>query len=155
MIYSIYDFKYINMNKISILVGFMAAVVIIGAGCNNNSDINTPTTNDNNSTSTPTSTTSTPDTSTGDGLTVTVNPMGGGKVQVNWTVPENFDRTNSIRVLHSGRPDSDRPFYFQYMNTARSTELNNVPTGKRYFKVCEYKNDQYGNCSEQIEVEVL
>jgi hypothetical protein len=104
-------------------------------------------------------TTSTESTSTEE-LTVTVEKTAEGTIRVSWTAPENTPKTDSFRVLHSARQNvtfgtdqATQPFWFQYMNSARSTELSNVPKGKRYFRVCEYDNQKQECVKYSNEVE--
>ena len=91
-------------------------------------------------------------------IDATGESLGNGVVSIKWTVPENFDRTKSFQVLHSSRPNPSHPtaFWFQYMNSARTTELSNVAAGKRYFRICAFdleKNECVGY-SNDVELEV-
>lgn len=146
------------------LVASMGILALVGAGCSDTGSNNTPsTTPEENQTSTP-PTTSTVEENTNtsstavEGFTVTVEPNENGNVKVSWTVPNNFNKKLSFRVLHSAKPNPDSPaaFWFQYMNSTRSTELSNVPKGNRYFRVCGYDLTQNKcvNYSNEVEAEV-
>lgn len=137
--------------KAGILLATLGAFVLLGAGCNNNQPATDNQNQNGNDTTTPTTTTGNNDQS---GFGLTVEAMGSGVVKVSWTVPSDLDKNASIRVLHSGRPNSDKPFWSQYMNSTREAEVRNVPTGSRYFKVCEWKDNNYGKCSNETEAEV-
>ena len=143
------------------LVTALGVLALTGAGCSNTEEgVNPNEEKDTNVTTSPATTETSGSTSTEEDYKIeaTAEALGNGMVSVKWTVPENFDRTKSFQVLHSSKPNPNHPtaFWFQYMNDARTTELSNVTTGKRYIRVCAFdlsKNECVG-FSNEIELEV-
>jgi|GEM_PF-1927600 hypothetical protein len=155
--------------KITALGATLGLVILLGAGCANPSIL--PGASDNNpNTTVPSADQTTPPVVTTDqtptdqttptetttDFTVTVTPTGKNSVSVEWTPSANLDRASSFRVLNSARPNPESPkaYWAQYMNITRSAELKTVPSGHRYFRVCEYKNDTCVNYSNEVEVDV-
>lgn len=160
----------------ALLLATGGILALVGAGCNSSQDQTqtTDTNTDQTQTSTPSVDTSTPTNPTSDnpssteataGFTVVVNPIASG-AEVSWTVPDSVSKTNSFRVMHSARPNpsfsstpdpkSPNAYWTQYMNSTRTTTLNGVPKGKRYFRVCEFDTaaQQCVKYSNEVTVQV-
>ncbi|MFA6105448.1 MAG: hypothetical protein WC725_02495 [Patescibacteria group bacterium] len=141
------------------LVTVLGVLALTGAGCNKTEE--TINTTEEKETATSTTTTTSEEsgaTEEASQIEATVEALGNGAVSVKWTVPENFDRTKSFQVLHSAKPNPVHPtaFWFQYMNDTRTTELNNVTPGKRYFRVCAFDltKNECASFSNEVELEV-
>lgn len=138
--------------KISVALAAAISFILLGAGCSNTAS-NLATNQDNKYVEQTTSTTP-----INTELGATFEQNGKGLIKINWTVPENFSSSSSFRVLHSAKqnPDSPAAFWFQYMNSVRNAEISDVPTGTRYFRICEYNlaEDKCVNYSKEIEMEV-
>lgn len=151
----------IHMRKATaFLVTALGLLALTGAGCSNTEE----TINSGEENQTATSTSTTAEETKNDNsveavkIEATAEALGGGIVSVKWTVPDNFDKTKSFQVLHSSKPNPNHPtaFWFQYMNSARTTELSNVAPGTRYFRVCAFDltANECTNFSNEIELEV-
>lgn len=143
----------------ALLVTALGVIALVGAGCSNTQE----DVNKNEEQNTATSTTSTENNQNKEEaatseIVASAEALGNGSVSVKWTVPEGFDKTKSFQILHSSKPNPDHPsaFWFQYMNSVRSTELGNVATGTRYFRVCSFdlEKKECVKYSNEIQLEV-
>lgn len=133
------------MKKYLIPLGIMAfALVFIGAGCRYSLRGN----NDNNNTKVPDNTNTS--------LSLTAKSLGDGAVQFNWTIPANMDTSGGFKILHSAKSDPQYPgaFWYRQSSNKREATWSNIPTGKRFFKICQYLQDDCKTYSNIVELEV-
>lgn len=142
------------MKKAATYIATFGILALLGAGCagGGTPTNNTTTNNNGGTTTTPTTTTSTGQNQSG--FTVQVSPLGNRLVQVNWTAPSDVDQNSRIRVLRSERAGSNNPYWNQFLPTTSTVQVRAATTGTWYFKVCEFKDDQYGRCSEEVQTQV-
>lgn len=146
--------------KLLALGAALGTMVLLGAGC---AEFNGPTLENTNKTdekttetSTTEQTTTTETTETATEFFMTASATGPHTVVVEWTVPANFSRGSIFRVLNSAFPKPSAPtaWFDQFTNPTRSATLTDVKSGKRYFRVCEYRAGDCVSYSNEVEVDV-
>lgn len=121
-------------------------IVLIGAGCQNTAPVEVEEELDdlailedeNN------------DEEQGD-LILSVEALREGQVRFIWNKSDNPE---GYRMLHSARKNADNPFW-QFIGTDNDEGIfYNVPTGTRFFRVCELLDKKCVNYSNEVELEV-
>ena len=91
-------------------------------------------------------------------FTVTAEALNPGIVKITWTAPATSGPNTAWRVLHSARPNptlEGKAYWFQRSSSdARDASFGKLPPGKRYFRVCEFKNEKCARYSNEVIVEV-
>ena len=80
-----------------------------------------------------------------------------GVVNVKWTVPIDMNTKGGFRLLNSMRPNLDQienPFWYWFNGTVREADWKNIPSGKRYFRACQFSDNKCVRYSNEVEVEV-
>ena len=84
-------------------------------------------------------------------LILSVEALGEGQVRFIWNKSDNPE---GYRMLHSARKNADNPFW-QFIGTDNDEGIfYNVPTGTRFFRVCELLDKKCVNYSNEVELEV-
>ncbi|HRY36558.1 MAG TPA: hypothetical protein P5230_01590 [Candidatus Magasanikbacteria bacterium] len=133
--------------KLLSLFAIFALVILMGAGCQkttveeNNSEIDDLSVleeedlteeNDNE-------------------LILSVEDLGSGQVKFIWNTSNNPE---GYRMLHSARKNAENPFW-QFVGTNNDEGIfYQVPTGTRFFRVCELLDKKCVNYSNEVELEV-
>jgi hypothetical protein len=143
----------------ALLVTALGVLALVGAGCSNTQEEVNP--NEEKATSTseqPSENTQKPEEQAAAEIVASAESLGNGVVSVKWSVPENFDKTKSFQVLHSSKPNPDHPsaFWFQFMNSERTAELQKISPGTRYIRVCSFdlEKKECVKFSNEVQVEV-
>lgn len=90
-------------------------------------------------------------------FTVQVESLNPGIVKVTWNAPTPSDPDVTYRILHSAKPSPALPsaYWYQRSNAeAREAAIGKLPKGTRYFRVCEFKDNQCRRYSNEAAVEV-
>ena len=133
--------------KLLSLFAVFALIVLMGAGCQNNTTEEATEGTDDETTL------ELEDLSeeTDGELILSVEDLGSGQVKYIWNNSENPE---GYRMLHSARKNADNPFWqFVAPNTDEGI-FYNVPTGTRFFRVCELLDKKCVNYSNEVELEV-
>ena len=142
-----------NMQKTIALVSSLATLVLLGAGCAGLAAM--PSLNKQTQS---TSTADIPDPITYPvTLSATAESTSLGTVVVKWQKPETVAAGTSFRVLYGAKPEPMLPSAYWYERSsgnAVEAEINGVPSGKKYFRVCEFKNNACVSYSNTLEVNV-
>jgi len=84
-------------------------------------------------------------------LILSVEALGNGQVRFIWNKSDNPE---GYRMLHSARKNADNPFW-QFIGTDNDEGIfYNVPTGTRFFRVCELLDKKCVNYSNEVELNV-
>ena len=88
---------------------------------------------------------------TGNELILSVEDLGSGQVKFIWN---NSDNPEGYRMLHSARKNADNPFWQFVAPDTDEGIFYQVPTGTRFFRVCELLDKKCVNYSNEVELEV-
>jgi len=133
--------------KLPSLFAVFALIILMGAGCQNatNEEATEGTDDETNLELEDLSE------ETGDELILSVEDLGSGQVKYIWN---NSDNSSGYRMLHSARKNAENPFWqFVAPNTDEGI-FYSVPTGTRFFRVCELLDKKCVNYSNEVELEV-
>jgi len=84
-------------------------------------------------------------------LILSVEALREGQVRFIWNKSDNPE---GYRMLHSARKNADNPFW-QFIGTDNDEGIfYNVPTGTRFFRVCELLDKKCVNYSNEVELNV-
>ena len=74
-------------------------------------------------------------------FTLSAEAKGAGMVNLKWTIPGEVGKDTYFRVIHSSKSEPIFPgaYWYQVPNVEREASWAKIPTGTRYFRVCEYK----------------
>ena len=92
-----------------------------------------------------------------DEFNLKVEALNPGIVKFNWDAPKTMDvKTETFILLHSAQPDPTHPgaFWYRKSGVDREGTWGNIPSGKRFFRICEFKGNQCVRYSKTIEVEM-
>lgn len=144
------------MKKVAAVL-LTSALMLVGAGCSDDSKPNnliTPPAN----TSTQAPVTTSENTQPVSDFTVSGEATENvGEVKLQWSAPANIDPANKIRLINGsfpGREVSKGAFWQDLNSSTREYLWTGVKSGKRYFRICELKDDVCVNTSNEIEVMV-
>jgi len=127
------------------LFGLLAIVALVGAGCAKQ-EATEQTKNTN-----PPLTVAVKD----DALTLTVEKADAGTVNLKWQAGKDLDVKGGFRLWYSGRNIPNDGAYWYWLNSdTRTADWGNIPTGKKFFRVCVWQDDKCGAYSNEVELEV-
>ena len=139
------------MRKKSFVVSILMGLVMIGADCNQPAA--TTTTNQPNQT--PNETSASPD-QTANAFTLSGEAMeNAGEVKLQWNTPTNMDPTNRFRLIHGstpGREVGQGAYWQDLVGSTREYIWSGVKSGNRYFRVCELKDGECLQTSNEIKL---
>jgi len=84
-------------------------------------------------------------------LILSVEDLGNGQVKYIWNSSNNPE---GYRMLHSARKNAENPFWQFVAPNNDEGIFYNVPTGTRFFRVCELLDKKCVNYSNEVELEV-
>ena len=84
-------------------------------------------------------------------LILSVEALGNGQVRFIWNKSDN---PGGYKLLHSSRPEAENPFWQNVMTDNDEATFYNVPTGTRYFRICEMEEKECVKYSNEVELEV-
>lgn len=155
-----------HMQKKIVITSLFGALLLVGAGCANDKPNTLSPTEINNQANTgintenQTENTTTPNEQTNnESSDITLNAAAAenkGEVHLNWNTPENMSGSK-FQVTHSstsGRTVADGAFWQNLPSSTTEYTWKGVPSGTRYFKVCELKDDKCVRTSNEVVVEV-
>ncbi len=134
--------------KLLSLFAIFALVILMGAGCQNTAE--------EENTSEDLSDLSVLETEdvteeNEDGLILSVEDLGSGQVKYIWN---NSNNPEGYRMLHSARKNAENP-YWQFIGPNTDEGIfYNVPTGTRFFRLCELVDKKCVSYSNEVELEV-
>ncbi len=141
--------------SVTLLALVPLALVLLGGGCQ---QIYSPTPG-----ATPpesqesASTTANNPTTPGDEFNLVVQVLNPGIVKFTWEAPKDMDpKTETFFLLHSVKPEPLYPdaFWYRRSGVDREGVWGNIPAGKRYFRICEFKDNQCIRYSKVVQSEV-
>jgi hypothetical protein len=133
--------------KLLSLFAIFALVILMGVGCQKTEQNNDNEQADDSSNLKTEDLTDT----TGNELILSVENLGNGQVKYIWN---KSDSAEGYRMLHSTRKNAENPFWqFVAPNTDEGI-FYEVPTGTRFFRVCELLDKKCVNYSNEVELEV-
>lgn len=143
------------MTKKTLLAALATAFLLVGAGCQNrNKEAPSPSSATQNQT--PVTTGSGEDTKPiTNEFSLQAASTATGTVKATW-VAVATDDSNRFRVLHSTKeiPVFPGAYWTQYTTDTKEAIIVSVPSGTRYFRLCEFKvkTNECARYSEVIEV---
>ncbi len=84
-------------------------------------------------------------------LILSVEALGNGQVRFIWNKSDN---PGGYKLLHSSRPEAENPFWQNVMTDNDEATFYNVPTGTRYFRICEMEEKECVKYSNEVELNV-
>ena len=133
--------------KLLSLFAIFALFILMGAGCQKIEEENTNNELDDLSVLESEDLTD----ETDNELILSVENTGKGQVRFIWNKSDNPE---GYRMLHSARKNADNPFW-QFIGTDNDEGIfYNVPTGTRFFRVCELLDKKCVNYSNEVELDV-
>lgn len=139
----------------------LGAMVLLGAGCaadfgnvdNSNNSNNDKTANSSEQSSPETKNVET--TNEAGEFRMTIEAGSANTVTVNWTKPRNVSPASVYRVLDGSRPNPTvAARWDQFTGNTFSATITDAIAGHRYFRVCEYKNGECVQYSNEEEIDV-
>ncbi len=85
------------------------------------------------------------------GLILSVEALGNGQVRFIWNKSDN---PGGYKMMHSARPEAENPFWQNVMTDNDEATFYNVPTGTRYFRICEMEEKECVKYSNEVELNV-
>ena len=80
-----------------------------------------------------------------------------GIVHFTWDAPKAMDsRVETFLLLHSAKPDPTYPgaYWYRRSGVDREGVWGNIPAGKRYFRICEARDNTCINYSKTVELDI-
>ena len=130
-----------------------ALLIITGAGCQNLYPPSAPTQTESTAPTAPAPTAP----AAADEFNLKVEILNPGIVKLSWDAPKDLDaKTETFFLLHSAKPEPVYPgtFYYRRAGTDREATWGNIPSGQRYFRMCEAKGNECVKYSPVVAVDV-
>ena len=127
-----------------------ALFLLGGAGCNSLYQDQTPP-------ASPETASTTAVTSPSVAIILTAEALNPGIVKFIWKPTANFDEiTQGFFLLHSAKPEPAYPgaFFYRRAGTDREGVWGKIPSGTRYFRICETDGDKCLNYSNVVQLDV-
>ncbi|MDO9509663.1 MAG: hypothetical protein Q7J14_00055 [Candidatus Magasanikbacteria bacterium] len=134
------------LKKLFSFFTLFAVIILIGAGCQNTASIEVEEINDIYSFEKE----DLFDEEEND-LILSVETLGKNQVKFIWN---NSNNPGGYKMMHSAREDAENPFWQNIITGNDEATFYNVPTGTRYFQICEMEEKECVNYSNKIELEV-
>lgn len=153
------------MYKLPKIIGGIAALILLGAGCQATQQPNAsqPESKPAEQTSTPNEETKTEEKTTtapqAEGFNLTAEALGGGAVKFNWTFSGELPSDARFIIVRDAEPNPEHTgnnFWHRVFGTKREEIWIDIPAGKLHFRVCQ-TDEKEGKCkqySNDVEVEV-
>jgi hypothetical protein len=135
--------------RLTVALGLVALIALVGAGCAKEA-VNTEKTDQNKPEGAPL-TINTETNKTSD-ITLTVEKLGAGQVKLSWQA--NGENKTGWRLMNASKPQSENPFWQKVPANTKEFEWTGLPSGKRYFRICEWTGTECGQTSNEVESEI-
>lgn len=147
----VFTFNVLHMKKLFALAVVPAFLLIAGAGCQEESAVPVATS--------PAVTITAP---TAPGISpeefnFKAEVLNPGIVHFTWDAPKNMDsKTETFLILHSAfdAPKYPGAFWYRRSGVDREGVWGNIPAGKRYFRICESKDEKCIGYSKTVELNI-
>jgi len=143
------------MKKISFVLGSLALLLMVGAGCSGQTATNSETASKPADTPSNQIETTTPE-KTPDSIVLNAEALGSGTVKFEWTVPQALESTEGYRILYGKEANPTEPalYYFERGPSYRDKTWSGLPAGKAHFRVCSITKGSCWLFSNDVEVDI-
>lgn len=145
------------MKKILSSVAVLSVLLLIGAGCATSTPETKPADQSaTNDTVTPPAENPTPSEETTPNFKLSGEALGNNQVKFTWEIPSGVADPASFRLVRGPKQDPVFPgnYWYQLLGSKRQTTWINLPTGKQYFRICTFVDNECAAYSNSIEVDV-
>ena len=144
-----------RMKKLSSSVAILGMLLLLGAGCSGTTAPETKPADQAPVVDTNTPPASAEESATAD-FKLTGEAIGNNQVKFSWEIPTGVAEPTSFRLVRGPKENPIFPgnYWYQLLGNKRETTWINLPTGKQYFRICTFVNNECAAYSNSIEVDV-